>query len=75
MANVPLVSITPENLLKLKGPFLLIKQVPTNEEGNPEFSELDWLKICIKRYIMNIYRQGVNKQAIDAAQAEDNLID
>jgi len=73
---VPQLTYTIDNakFQAFKDAFLRADPVPTDDDGNPEMSENDWIKAEGKKFFLEKYKNGLLLLAKDTASVPDNNI-
>ena len=74
MAKIEL-TIPNEKITEFKSGFLAVHPVPLDDGNNPLYSELEWFKEFIIRYVIHEYKDGKKKLAREAAVIDNDVIE
>ena len=54
--------------------FFLEMEIPLLPDGTPEYTEVEWFKEVMRRYIVQTFRRGKKRAASNAAEFNDSNI-
>ena len=73
MLNIP-VSIDDADLADFKDGFLTACPIPEDDEGNPKYTEIQWLRLKVKQFLFRKYRAGKEKKGAAAVVINENIV-
>lgn len=63
------ITIPDNKINQYKTWFLAYNPVPVPTDGSPQMSDMAWIKLCLKNYLLNQCKSGENKLATEAHAA------
>jgi len=67
-------SIPDEKIADFKRAFLKCHPIPVDEKGNPEMTELNWIKKWGRDQFILVYKIGMRQLAADIAKIDNEII-
>lgn len=62
------ITIPNDKLPRVRTGILTIHPIPVDEEGTPLYTEMQWIKLLIRKYLIELVHQGERKIAFDNLQ-------
>ena len=73
MPNITL-TIDDESYSDFKEAFIKQHPIPTDDEGEPLFSENAWIKEKIRRIVKDIYMKGKGKLVMEEGSYQEDIV-